>query len=189
MKVGAVVLAAVASPQQNQNRYLADFEGKPTIVQVLDALQDAAIEPVIVVLGTEPTEVLETIKPKLDKAKLALNLAPKPTMTSAFQTGLIVISNLEAVFLVRGDQPISDPNLLDTMVKALQANPQALIVSPRHESKNGYPLLFRQKIFFEILGLPESKTVRDAIHAHAGELVLVDAPKWTTEGLDAAQSY
>jgi molybdenum cofactor cytidylyltransferase len=109
MNVGAVVLAAGKSMRMGKNKLLLPVNGKPLIENVLDAVEASGIQTQIVVLGTDPQDVAEILRPRLGKVKLALNLAPEADMTSSFQTGLVVISNMEAAFLVLGDQPCIDP--------------------------------------------------------------------------------
>jgi molybdenum cofactor cytidylyltransferase len=174
LNIGAVVLAAGKS-----EKLLLPSQGKNTIVSILEALETADIKVQIVVLGGDIEPVVNAIRPRLDKIKIALNLTPEQGMASSFQTGLIVIQNLDAAFLVSGDQPIHDPNLLTTMVKAMEQNKKALIVSPIHNGERGYPLLLRRELFTEILSLTGNQTIHDIINEHSGSLVTVEAPEWT----------
>jgi molybdenum cofactor cytidylyltransferase len=187
--VGAVVLAAGKSERIGQNKLLLEFNGKTVIAGILDALEAAGINQQIVVLGESPEQVIDSIRPKLGKVKIALNLAPEKDMVSSFQTGLIVISNVDAAFLILGDQPILDPNLLRTMVKEMEENAEAMIVSPIHSSKNGHPLLFRRQLFGEILSIKDQQTTRDIVHSHMDKLVMIESPEWTTWDLDTPQDY
>jgi molybdenum cofactor cytidylyltransferase len=158
---------------------LKPFQGKTTIISILEALEAAAINEHIVVLGGDIEPIVDAIRPKLGKTRIALNLTPELNTESSFQAGLIVIQNLDAVFLVLGDQPIQDPNLLTTMVKTLEQNTQALIVSPIHNGERGNPLLFRSEVFAEILILSGDQTIRDFVNNHSSRLITVEAPEWT----------
>ncbi len=180
MIVGAVVLAAGKSERMGKNKLVLPLNGKTIIENVLEALEAAGIREQVVVLGNEPQQVVEVIRPKLGRIKIALNLDPEQGVVSSFQTGLIVISSVAAAFLVLGDQPILDPNLLAVMVRSMENDAEALIVSPIHNGKKGHPLLFRRKLFGEILSLKGTQTMRDIVHAHASQLVTVEAPAWTT---------
>ena len=160
-------------------KLLKPFQGKTTIITILEALETAGINARIVVLGGEFEPIVDVIRPKLDKTKIALNLTPEQDTVSSFQAGLIVIQNLDAAFLISGDQPIHDPTLLTTMVKTLKQNTEALIVSPIHNGERGFPLLFRREIFAEILILTGNQTIRDLVNNHSGRLLTVEAPEWT----------
>jgi molybdenum cofactor cytidylyltransferase len=189
MNVGAVVLAAGKSTRMGRNKLLLPLDGKLLIDQVLDALAAADINEQVVVLGHNLEEVASVLNPRLGRVKIALNVDYERGMVSSFQTGLWVLSNVEAAFLVLGDEPILDPSLLQTMVQRLECNPDALIVSPIYRGKKGHPLLFRKPLFPEILGLQDTQTIRDVVHPHQDRTVLVEAPEWTTLDIDTPQDY
>ena len=150
-------------------------------MSILEALETAGINVQIVVLGSNIEPVVNAIRQKLDKTKIALNLTPEQDMASSFQAGLIVIQNVDAAFLVSGDQPIYDPNLLTAMVKTLEQNTEALIVSPIHNDHRGDPLLFRRELFAEILSLTGKQTIQEIVNNHLDRLVTVEAKEWTNK--------
>jgi len=190
MNIGAVVLAAGKSQRMGQNKLLLSLNGKTIIENILDALEAAGISEQVVVLGNEPGPVIEVIKPKLGRVKIALNLAPEQGMTSSFQTGLIVLSNVDAVFLVLGDEALFDPKVLESIVQTMEnSHDQALIVSPVHKGKKGHPLLFHRELFGEILSLKGTQTMREVVHGHVDRLVMVEAPEWTAMDIDTPEDY
>jgi len=189
MIVGAVVLAAGKSERMGQNKLLLRLNGKTLIEGILDALEAAGITEQAVVLGHEPEQIIEVLKPKLGRFKLVLNVAYERGMISSFQNGLIVLSRVDAVFLVLGDEPIFEPSFLKTMIQKMENNADALIVSPLHNGKKGHPLLFRKQLFGEILSLKETQTIRDIVHAHSDRLVTIEAPEWTTVDIDTPEDY
>lgn len=189
MIVSAVVLAAGKSERMGQNKLLLPLGEKLLIDSVLDALAAAGIDEQVVVLGHDLERVVEAIKPRLGKVKIALNVNYEAGMASSFQTGLMVLSRVDAVFLVLGDEPILDPNLLQAMIQKLETNAEALIVSPIYNGKKGHPLLFRKQLFGEILSLTGTQTIRDVVHAHLDQLVTVEAPEWSIMDIDTPEDY
>jgi len=189
MIVGAVVLAAGKSKRMGQNKLLLTLNHKTLIENVLDALSDAGVNEQVIVLGHDIEPIIQVIRPRLGRIKIALNLAEGADMASSFQTGLQVLPWVEAAFLVLGDQPILDPNLLLTMMQKIEGNPEALIVSPIHKGKKGHPLLFRRQLFGEILSLKGNQTVRDVVHSNDDRLVTFEAPEWTIMDIDTAEDY
>ena len=115
MNVAAVVLAADKPKQTRQSK----LKGKTTIDNVLDALSDAGVSEQVVVLGYEFEKIIEVLKPRLGKVKIALNFDYERGMASSIQTGLIVLSSVDAAFMVLGDEPILDPKILNKMVEAM----------------------------------------------------------------------
>jgi molybdenum cofactor cytidylyltransferase len=189
MNIGAVVLAAGKSERMGQNKQLLRLNGKTLLEGILDALSDAGINEQILVLGNDMVEVIDAIRPKLGKIKIALNVAPERGMASSVQTGIIVLSNVDAVFIAVGDQPIFNSGLLKRMVETLEINSETLIVSPIYNGKKGHPLLFRKSLLGELLGLRNNQTIRDVVHAHADKLVTVEAPEWSTIDIDMPEDY
>jgi molybdenum cofactor cytidylyltransferase len=111
-------------------------------------------------------------------------------MTSSFKTGLQLLSHVDAVFLVLGDEPIFEPEFLRLMIGQMEKNRgEALIVSPIHKGKKGHPLLFHSRLFEEISNLKNSQTIRDVVHRHADKLVAVEAPQWTIMDIDTPEDY
>lgn len=189
MIVGAVVLAAGKSERMGQNKLLLPLGERLLIDQVLDALAAACVSEQVVVLGQDIEHVAPVLKPRLGKIKIALNIDYEKGMVSSFQTGLWVLSGVDAAFLVLGDEPILDPSFLQKMTQTMESNPETLIVSPIYRGHKGHPLLFRRQLFGEILSLKDSQTIRDIVHAHAEKLVTIEAPEWTIMDIDTVEDY
>ena len=190
MIIGAVVLAAGKSERMRQNKLLLRLNGKRLIDNVLDGLAAASVDEQVVVLGHNAEEVIEALKPRLNRVKITVNRDYEQGMTSSFKTGLQLLSHADAVFLVLGDEPIFDPKVLSLMIGQMEkGRGEALIVSPIYKGKKGHPLLFHNRLFKEILNLKNSQTVRDVVHRHADKLVTVEAPQWTIMDIDTPEDY
>ena len=189
MNIGAIVLADHKSELMGQQKQLVRLNGKTLIEIILDSLADAGINDQVIVLGDEMAEVIEAIRPKLGKIKIALNTAPEKGIASSVQTGIIVLSNIDAILIVLADQPILDSELIKRMVEAMENNPEALIVSPMYKGKKGHPLLFRKNLLGELMSLKDNHSVRDIIPDHFDKLVTVEAPEWSTLNIDTPEDY
>jgi molybdenum cofactor cytidylyltransferase len=190
MITGAVVLAAGKSERMGQNKLLLRLNGERLIDNILDALAAASVDEQVIVLGHKAEEVMEAIKPRLNRVTITVNRDYEQGMTSSFQKGLRLLSCVDGVFLVLGDEPIFDPKLLRLMIGQMEkSGGEVLIVSPVHEGKKGHPLLFHSRLFEEILNLKSSQTIRDVVHYHADKLVAVEAPQWTVMDIDTPEDY
>ena len=190
MIVGAMVLAAGKSERMGQNKLLLCLNGKTLIENVLDGLAAVEVNEQVIVLGYKLEDVIEVIKPRLGRLKVALNVNYEAGMTSSFQTGLQVLPKVDAAFLVLGDEPIFEPNVLKLMVEKMEnSQGQALIVRPIHKGKKGHPLLFHSQLFMEIMTLKNPETIRDIVHRHADRLLTLEAPQWTIMDIDTPQDY
>lgn len=190
MIVGAVVLAAGKSERMGRNKLLMVVKGKKLIDNILDALAAAGISDQVVVLGHKAEEMLDVLKPRLNAIKTVVNTDYEQGMASSFQAGLRSLMSLDAVFLVLGDEPILDPEVLRVMIRRMEeGNGEVLIVSPIYEGKKGHPLLFHNRLFREILDLKNSQTLREIVHRYADSLITVESPQWTVMDVDTPEDY
>ena len=187
MIVGAVVLAAGKSERMGQNKLLLPLGERLLIDQVLDALAAACVSEQVVVLGQDIEHVVAVLKPRLGKVKIALNVDYEKGMVSSFQTGLWVLSGVDAAFLVLGDEPILDPSFLQKMTQTMESNPETLIVSPIYRGQKGHPLLFRRQLFGEILQLKRLADNPRHCSCSCGETGDIEAPEWTIMDIDTAR--
>ncbi len=190
MTVGAVVLAAGKSKRMGKNKLLLDLNGKTLIESILDALSNASIDEQVVVVGYHPEEILDAIKSKLKTIKIVVNIDYEQGMISSFQKGLELLTGVDSAFLVLGDEPILDSDLLKLMIQQMENNQdKALIVSPIYKGKKGHPLLFHRELFEEIQKLKAPQTLRYVVHTYADRMIVVDAPEWTIMDIDTPEDY
>ncbi|MGZ4862805.1 MAG: nucleotidyltransferase family protein [Halobacteriota archaeon] len=189
MMTAAIVLAAGKSERMGQNKLLMRMDGGTLLDTVLNAIAAADIRETVVVVGHNAEEIIKVVSLKRDAPLIVINRDYAQGMASSFQTGLRLLPYVDAAFLVLGDQPILDKNLLDIMMSKLRDNRETLIVSPIYQRKKGHPVLFRRELFGEILGLNQNETIRDVIHRHAGRLRTVEAPEWTIVDMDTQEDY
>lgn len=189
MIIGAIVLAANKSEKMRQNTQLLRLNGKTIIESILDALSDAGINEQVIVLGEDMGKIIEAIRPKLGKIKIALNVAPEKGIASSVQTGIIVLSDIDGIFVVLGDQPILDSDVLKTMIETMEKNQNAQIITPIYNGKKGHPQLFRKSLLGELMSLKDNQTVQDIIQVHSEKLVTVEAPEWSTLNMDTPEDY
>jgi molybdenum cofactor cytidylyltransferase len=189
VNIGAIVLADHKSELIGKQKQLIRLNGKTLIEIILDSLTDAGINDQVIVLGDDMAEVIEAIPPKLGKIKIAINIALEKGMASSVQTGIIVLSNIDAILIVLANQPILDSELLKKMVATMENNPETLIVSPIYEGKKGHPLLFRKSLLGELMSLKDNHPISDIISDHFDKLVTVEAPEWSTLNIDTPEDY
>jgi CTP:molybdopterin cytidylyltransferase MocA len=174
VNTGAIVLADGKSKETGQNKLLQRSDGNTSIKSILDTLSDAGISDQVVVVGDNMAEVIDAIRPKLGKIKIALNIAPEKGMASSIQTGIIVLSNVDAIFVVWGDQPFFDSGLVKRMVETMESNPEVLIVIPVQNKKEGDALLFRKSLLDELMSLKDNQTVSDITQTHSDKIATVE---------------
>lgn len=180
----AVVLAAGEARRMGRNKLLLEVAGRPILDWVLDAIDASAVDEVIVVLGHRPEELRPLVE--AHGATVVLNPDYDEGMVFSFKAGLRRVS-ADGAFLVLGDQIGLKPVLLNRMASVMEADPEALIVSPAHRGRRGHPVLFRRSLFPEILGLGPGETVRDVVFRHEAAHRLVEGDPWCLLDIDTPE--
>ncbi len=186
LRVAAVVLAAGKSRRMGRNKLLLKLGGITVLDRVLSSIDASRVEETFVVLGHRPEDLVPIVD--AHAAEAVLNPDYEEGMTSSFKTGLGSVS-VDAAFLCLGDQAVLDPVLMDMMIDALEADPEALIVSPVHEGRRGHPVLFRNALFPEIMGLGQGKTLKDVVEGHGDRHLEVEGDVWCTLDMDTPEDY
>jgi len=184
LRTGAVVLAAGKSSRMGANKLLLEVAGRTVLDRLLDALTQAVNE-VVVVTGnnSEPIRVIA----EAHGVSVTHNPDHEKGMTTSFQTGIKAMGNVDAAFLVLGDQLGLRPELLRMMVAAIEDVPGALIVSPTHGGKRGHPVLFGANLFGEILAL--RGMLKEVVDAHVNAHVHVEGGEWSTLDFDTPGDF
>ena len=186
LRVAAVVLAAGKSQRMGRNKLLLRIGGRTVLDRVLSSVEASRVEAVYVVLGHRPEDLVPIVE--AHSAEAVLNPDYEEGMTSSFKTGLSRVS-VDAAFLCLGDQVVLDPVLMDRMIDAMEAHPEALIVSPVHEGRRGHPVLFRDTLFPEIMGLGSGDTMKDVVEGHGDRHMEVEGDVWCTLDMDTPEDY
>ena len=148
MTIAAVVLAAGASSRFGSPKALARLDGRPILEHVLDAVREAGIREVVVVLGHAADEIEDGIQ-WLDE-HLVRNPDPRH-LSSSLQVGVAAAAALEpapaAVVIVLGDQPRTRAEVIRALVAAARSSDRPVIV-PRYADGGGAnPVLLREAAF------------------------------------------
>lgn len=186
MRLAALVLAAGKSSRMGANKLLFEVGGKSVIEHILLSLHP--IET-IVVLGHRPHEIQNILQ--RHKVRAVLNPEYQKGMITSVQAGIKKIehTNVEAVFLVLGDSFGFNRKLLYEMEIVLKNNPSILIVSPLFDGKRGHPVLFRRKLFKEILELKEFETLKMLFDRFEKKHRFVGGDIWTIVDLNNPKDY
>ena len=148
MRVAAVVLAAGAASRFGSPKALARLDGRPILEHVLDAVREAGIEQIVVVLGTAADEIEEGIR-WLDE-RLVRNPDPR-YLSSSLQVGVDAAAALDpdpsAVVIVLGDQPRTRPEVIRALIAAARRDDRPVVV-PRYADGGGAnPVLLKADAF------------------------------------------
>jgi molybdenum cofactor cytidylyltransferase len=148
MRVAAVILAAGASTRFGSPKLLARLDGRTLLEHVLDAVREAGIDEIVVVLGHAAEEVEDGID-WLDE-HLVRNPEPE-TLSSSLQVGLAAAADLDppvkAVVVLLGDQPRVRPEVIHGLISAARGSDEPVVVPDYAEAGGANPVVIRREAF------------------------------------------
>jgi molybdenum cofactor cytidylyltransferase len=188
-ELAAIVLAAGMSKRMGQFKPLLPFGDRPMLVRVLEALQTAGIETIVVVTGHQ--------RQRIEDAVSALNVqcihnAQYATgeMLSSVQTGVRALSASHDFLLVLGDQPAVQVSTIKVLWQRRQEQPDAKIVLPTYRARRGHPLIFHSSCVPEILELAPHETLKTIVQRHAAHTIEVPVEDAAIrEDVDTPEDY
>jgi molybdenum cofactor cytidylyltransferase len=137
VRVAAVVLAAGAATRFGSPKALARLDGRPILEHVLDAVREAGIEEVVVVLGHAAEEIEDGVD-WLDEQRIR-NPDPRH-LSSSLQVGIAAVAAIDppvrAAVIVLGDQPRTRPEVIRALIAAARSGDRPVVV-PRYADGSG----------------------------------------------------
>jgi len=189
LRIGAIVLAAGLSSRMGRPKMLLPWGDNTVIQTVVTTLQKSRIEEIIIVTGAVHAEIREKF------AGLPVRLVFNPLyangeMLHSLQRGLAALgSEIEAAFVVLGDQPQIQADTVTALLAESQKVPSALII-PSYQMRRGHPWLVRRDLWDELCALQPPLTLRDFLRDHSADIhyLNVDTPTILAD-LDTPEDY
>jgi CTP:molybdopterin cytidylyltransferase MocA len=147
MTTAAVVLAAGAGTRFGGGKLLAPLRGQPIVAHVVDAARAAGLEPIVIVVP--PTGELDDLE--LGVVRRVMNPNPAEGLSSSVRLGLRALeldTDVEAVVILPGDQPLVRPEVIRSLLAApneLPATP--FVVASYADDGAPNPILARRSIW------------------------------------------
>ncbi|MEP7379179.1 MAG: nucleotidyltransferase family protein [Chloroflexota bacterium] len=138
-----VVLAAGLGSRFGGQKLLAELNGTPILQYVLNLAAVTALDPVVVVLGSD-ADALVTRLWWRHEVRL-INPGPARGLSSSVQMGLasLEVSDAERAVVLLGDQPWLSAAQLGTILAAPQDDARPFVV-PRYAGVPGNPVLLER---------------------------------------------
>jgi molybdenum cofactor cytidylyltransferase len=179
VKVGAVVLAAGLSSRMGQAKQLLDWGGKPMVRHVVEVLTEAALTPVIVVIGHQRAAVEQALAGTPAQAIFNPDYADGSMLRSLqvglqYMLGLPAAQQPAAILAVLSDQPRLAAARAQWVVEQWQAN-GAAIVAPTFRGQRGHPILFARTVWPAVLGAAPVGSPRAILEQRPDQVALVEA--------------
>jgi molybdenum cofactor cytidylyltransferase len=190
--IAGLVLAAGASRRLGRNKLLLPFRGGTVLSTTVARLLASHLDRIIVVLGHAEGDVRSRGGLSQDpRLAIVSNAGWEEGMASSLRRGVEAAAEAEAVVVALGDQPDTDPEVVDRLVAAFRDG--AMLALPVHRrpvvgigtderaiderttDRTGHPVLFSRALFPELLALRGDTGARDVVKRHWRDAVKVAA--------------
>lgn len=166
--VAGVILAAGQSRRLGQPKQLLPLGGQPLLQHVVSAACAAALDDIVVVLGSEAAAISAALA--LGRARTVSNPRYAEGQSTSLHRGLAALGDeIAAVLFLLGDQPGVSPALLDRLLAAYRIN-GAPIVAPRYADGLGNPVLFDRACWPDLLAIRGDTGARDILRARRADI-------------------
>ena len=136
MKVAGLITVAGQSSRMGSFKPLLPINGKPMIAHTADVFRRAGVEDLFVVVGKNGEDVIRALAHY--NARFVWNKAYESTeMFTSIQLGLDAIHNaseFDGAFLLPGDMPAVLPQVLRSLMEALESGDYDAVFSKRRHA-------------------------------------------------------
>jgi molybdenum cofactor cytidylyltransferase len=163
----AIILAAGAGTRFGGGKLLALFKGEPLITHAIRAARAAPVERVLVVCPPSLDIGIWPAEPLVDDIRIT-----SPELSASLKAGIAAATGADGAFIFLGDMPLIPYGLTSELAAALQDNFAAV---PRHNGKNGHPVLLSARAFAAIADLTGDEGAGKLLKARK-DVAFVDCP-------------
>lgn len=182
-RVRAILLAGGESRRMGVCKQTLPLAGKPVIVHCVDALTEAGVLDITVVVG----KYADVIRQALSHVTVFVveNHRPGADMADSVRRGLTAMEPLPSgVMICLSDHPLVTSKTIGTLLDTQRAFPGDILI-PVHQNRNGHPVIFPSAL---LASIHHGGTLRDIIQANpdrvhripvddAGVLMDMDTPE------------
>lgn len=145
-RITAIVLAAGSGSRFGGGKLIASLAGRPILQHVLDAIAEARIDDVVVVLGNDAGDIEAAIAWRSEQR--VVNPDPSGGLAGSVRIGMNAVdAHATGVLVVLGDQPLLAPGTIRLLVEA-EPPPGRTVVVPRYgEDRGRNPVLLARPAF------------------------------------------
>lgn len=169
--ISAILLAAGQSKRMGEPKQLMPFQQSTIVEQAIDNLLGSAANEVIVVVGYRAEDVIKAIAAK--PIQLAVNPDYEHGMSTSIIAGLKRLhSEVEAVMLALGDQPLVNSQTINRLIDEFRDHDEGIAI-PTYQGRRGHPIIFAIKYKEQLLKLKGDVGGRQIIKDHPNDVLEV----------------
>jgi len=198
-RIAGVVLAAGRSTRMGCNKLMLELDGETLVRRAARIAEAGGLAPVVVVVGFEEGRVRDELREL--RPTIVTNPAFAGPSSLSFHVGLRALpSDVDAAVVVLPDMVHVSRSMIRGLVSTAQggpgiaerspdaASPPPLVVS-RYGGVTAPPILFRRKLFDELLAWTGEGCGRPVVRAHAAEAAYLDWPSATLDDVDTPDDW
>jgi molybdenum cofactor cytidylyltransferase len=189
-KISALVLAAGESKRMaGQHKLLLPFAGKTIVESTVDAILQAHVDAVIVVLGHEAEKVRKALQHL--PVQFVHNPAYQSGMASSIHAGLAALAaDAGAVIISLADLPLVQSAELNLLTSSFLNAQEKTIAVPTFAGRRGNPVIFDLRYRPEMLALHGDVGCKSILACHPAAVLEVEVPTASVlEDVDTVESY
>ena len=189
-KVAALVLAAGRSSRfreaggAEETKLVAMLAGKPIVLRVVEAALASRARPVIVVVG----HARRAVEAALGGLPVAIVFNPDygTGLASSVRAGLTATpTDAGGAVVLLGDMPNVEARLVDALIGALEARPNAQAIVPAEGGRRGNPVLLGRRLFDRARRLEGDEGARRLLASlKESDVVEIDPPSGSDVAFD-----
>ncbi|GEO09577.1 nucleotidyltransferase family protein [Segetibacter aerophilus] len=187
--IAVIILAAGESSRLGRAKQRLEYKGKTLLNHAIDTAIEAAVGPVIVVMGARENEIVSEIDTK--KILVAHNARWQEGTASSIHAGLTAAMQkypeLDSVILMVCDQPYVDPSLLKNLADTRNTSNKSIVASSYNDTV-GVPALFDKRFFPELLSLKGDEGGKKVLFHHDADISTVPFPEGSID-IDTESDY
>lgn len=185
--VAGVVLAAGSSSRMGRNKLLFELGGEPLVRRTVRTAIDAALDPVIVVLGHEADAIRAALAGL--PCRYVVNAEHREGMNSSVCAGITAVpSDAAAAVVLLADMPFVSAAMIGALVERFRAA-DALLVGSAYGGVNAPPMLCARALFAELAGVEGKGCGKRMLRRHPTQATIVEWPEAALADLDVPEDY
>ena len=174
--ITAVILAAGRAERMGEQKLFLPLNGKPVLQWVLESALASDLDEIICVTR-DFAPVRRQITVADERLFWLLNYAADRGQSTSVTAGLWAANQqCDGVMFLVGDQPLISKDLINSLIDKFY-NSSAAIVAPKFNGEARNPVLFRRKVFPELLKLTGDRGGRVLLEKHRKKTALLDWPE------------
>ncbi|MBI5944198.1 MAG: nucleotidyltransferase family protein [Chloroflexi bacterium] len=205
MNISAIILAAGQSKRMGQPKLLLPWGNTSVLGKVIETIQSAGIEDILVVTGGAKDEVEQLIanykvrgthnqdyasNEMLESIQLGLQeLLPSPTRRDTSPIFKENGGEREGALICLGDQPQVKERSVRVVCEMFLAQKSSIVV-PSYQMRRGHPWLLARELWGEVLQMRAPESMRDFLNKHGDDIFYIehDSPD-ILQDLDTPEDY